>query len=127
MTGAGAAATEASVILDGALVRLWWAPGVDITEAHARAAMDEVNAVCGDRRLPMLVDMTRIGSVSRAARTVFTIPCAVDTIALVGRSPVDRVVANFILGVSSMPTPTRYFTSEPAALAWLEEARDAPR
>lgn len=116
---------ESSVTLDGHLVRLRWAPGIHITEAAARAAMAEVNSVCGDRRHPMIVDMTLTASVSRAARTVFAIPCAADSIALLGRSPVDRVIANFILGVSSLPTPTRYFNSEPAALAWLEEVRNA--
>ena len=120
MTTPGSAGPAAAVTRDGALVRLRWAPGTDITEANARAAMDDVNAICGDERLPMLVDMTKTASVSRAARTVFTVPCAVDTIALLGRSPVDRVIANFILGVISLPTPTRYFNSEPAALAWLE-------
>ncbi len=34
-----------------------------------------------------------------------------------GRSAVSRVVANFALGAS--PMPTRYFTSEAAAIAWL--------
>lgn len=115
----------ASVTLDGEVVRLRWASGINITAAAARAAMAEVNRVCGDRRHPMLVDMTLTASVSRAARTVFAIPCAADTIALLGRSPVDRVIANFIVSVSSLPTPTRYFNSEPAALAWLEEARNA--
>lgn len=124
MTQAGATDAPSSVVLDGNLVRLQWAPGVNITEDAARTAMAEVNRVCGNHRHPMLVDMTMTASVSRAARTVFSIPCAADTIALLGRSPVDRVIANFILGVSSLPTPTRYFNSEPAALAWLEEVRD---
>jgi hypothetical protein len=31
------------------------------------------------------------------------------------------VIANFALGVSAVPVPTRFFTSEPAALAWLRD------
>lgn len=125
MAEAFAQEEPASVTLDGDLVRLRWAPGIHITEAAARDAMAAVNSLCGEERHPMLVDMTLTASVSRAARTVFAIPCAADIIALLGRSPVDRVIANFILGVSSLPTPTKYFNSESAALLWLEEARHA--
>lgn len=125
MTEASQQHEVVSVTLDDELVRLRWAAGVHISEAAARTAMAEVNRLCGDQRHPMLVDMTLTESVSRAARTVFAIPCAADTIALLGRSPVDRVIANFVLGVSKLPTPTKFFNSEPAALAWLAEMRDA--
>ena len=109
------------VTLDDWLVRLTWAPGVEITEPAAQTAMAEVNRLCGSTRRPMLVDMTGTASVTRAARNVFTVPCAVDRIALLGKSPVDRVIANFVLGVSKLPTPTRFFNSETAATAWLRE------
>ena len=112
------------VTLDDWLVRLKWAPGVRITESAATTAMADVNRVCGADRYPMLVDMTETESVTRAARNVFTIPCAANVIALLGKSPVDRVIANFVLGVSKLPTPTRFFNAEPAALSWLREARD---
>lgn len=125
MTGAFQQQESATVSMDGDLVRLRWAPGIHITEAAARSAMAAVNELCGAERHPMLVDMSLTASVSRAARTVFAIPCAADRIALLGRSPVDRVIANFILGVSSLPTPTKYFNSESAALSWLEDVRDA--
>ncbi len=110
------------VSIDDWVVRLKWAPGVSLTESDAQKAMAEVNLLCGSTRRPMLVDMTETRSVSRAARHVFTVPCAVNTIALVGKSPVDRVIANFILGISTLPTPTRFFNSEPQAIAWLRES-----
>ena len=113
------------VTLDSDLLRLTWAPGIHITEEAAHTAMAEVNRLAGSSRFPMLVDMTLTDSVARAARKVFALPCAADTIALLGKSPVDRVIANFVLGVSDLPTPTKFFNSEPAALAWLKEARDA--
>ncbi len=106
-------------------IRLEWAPGCRITEEAAQQAMDQVNTVCGRRRRPMLVDMIEVESVTRPARAVFTRPCQANIIALLGRSPVDRVIANFVLGVSNLPTPTRYFNAEAQALAWLREARGA--
>lgn len=111
------------VTLDDWLVRLTWAPGAKITEPAAQTAMAEVNRLCGSTHRPMLVDMTETASVSRAARNVFTLPCAANIIALLGKSPVDRVIANFVLGVSKMPTPTKFFNSESLALAWLREER----
>jgi len=65
------------------------------------------------------VSMTGTAELSRDARVVFTRRCSASRIALVGRSAVDRVIANFALGVSSVPVPTRFFTSEPAAVGWL--------
>lgn len=85
------------------------------------AAMTKVNEVCGEARRTMLVDMATTSSVSRGARSVFGRPCAASKIALLGASPVDRVIANFVLGISTLPCPTRFFTAEAEALQWLRE------
>ena len=74
------------------VVRLSWASAVRIEEADARAAMAAVNEVANGGEYPMLVDMASTSSVSRKARAVFSIPCAASRIALLGASPVDRVL-----------------------------------
>ncbi len=66
--------------------------------------------------------MATTAAVSRGARAVFGRPCQASRIALLGASPVDRVIANFILGVSALPCPTRFFTSATEATCWLLEA-----
>lgn len=104
------------------ILRLRWARGIAITEAAATTAMAKVDETCGTTTPPMLVDMATSSSVSRGARNVFGRPCAVSQIALLGASPVDRVIANFVLGISNLPCPTRFFTSETEALQWLREA-----
>jgi hypothetical protein len=110
-----------SVHIDGDdVIRLKWTEGITITEADARTAAVFVNRVSSDRRRPMIVDMAETAAVSRQARTVFLEPGAASIIALLGRSPVDRVIANFVLGVSNLPTLTKFFTSESAALDWLQ-------
>ena len=101
------------------VVRLSWAPGLEITEALAQEAMRRVDELNGGRSRPMLVDMTGTAVLTRGARLVFSRPCSVSRLALLGRSAVDRVIANFALGVGSHPGPMRFFTGEPAALAWL--------
>lgn len=101
------------------VVRLVWVPGVEVTGELALEAVRVVDELNGGRARPLLVDMTGTAVLTRAARVVFGRPCSVSRLALLGRSPVDRVIANFAVGVGSHPMPMRFFTAEAAALAWL--------
>jgi hypothetical protein len=78
-----------------------------------------VNALCGDTERPLLVDMRTTVSVSRGARAVFARPCQASQVALLGASPVDKVIANFVLSMNKTGRPKRYFTSRTEAMAWL--------
>jgi hypothetical protein len=106
---------------DGRYIHLVWNRSVRIEAEDALSAMDAVNVVGDGSEYPMLVDMATTESVSRQARAVFSIPCAASRIALLGSSPVDRVLANFFLSLHVPPCPTRFFTSRDDALAWLLE------
>ncbi len=101
------------------ILRLEWARGVVIDAPNAQFAMDRVNELCGGRPTPLLIDMATTESVSRAARAVFAKRCDASAIALLGSSAVDRVLANFFLGVNSAPVPTRFFTNSNEAVSWL--------
>lgn len=122
MSSAAESSSSLSVSVDPTgVVRLSWLPGLRITgylAADAMAAVDELN---GDTERPLLVDMTGTAVLTREARQTFARKCSASRIALLGKSAVDRVIANFALGVSFVPVPTRFFTSEPAALAWLRD------
>ena len=104
------------------VIHLIWEPQVRIEQHDAQAAMAAVNAIAGDKTYPMLVDMATTENVTRTARSVFSIPCAANRIALLGSSPVDRILANFFLGVHVPPCPTRFFTSRTESMAWLLQA-----
>lgn len=120
MTSQPAEAAKADLTLDGqGVIQLKWPRGVSISESDAEAAMQNVNALCGASRHPMLVDMATTAQVSRGARAVFGRPCQASRIALLGASPVDKVLANFILGINKLPCPTRFFTSRDDAMTWL--------
>ena len=109
-----------SLDFDGnGILRLQWARGVVIDAPNAQLAMDRVNELCGGQPTPLLIDMATTDSVSRAARAVFAKPCDASAIALLGSSAVDRVLANFFLGVNSAPVPTRFFTNSDEAARWL--------
>ena len=89
---------ESLTIDDEGLLILVWPRGVKITGPAARHALDEVNRICDGTARPMLVDMATTKSVAREATVVFGEQCAASRIAMLGRSPVDRVIANFALG-----------------------------
>jgi len=101
------------------VIHLDWTPKVRIDVVDAQAAMAMVNEVCNGVEYPMLVDMADTETVSREARAVWATPCAASRIALLGSSPVDRVIANFFLGVHTPPCPTQFFTSRSEAMNWL--------
>ena len=118
--------TSMSVRVDPSdVVRLEWAPGLQISKELAEVAMRAVDELNDGRERPLYVDMTGTAVLTRDARKVFTAKCSASRIALVGRSAVDKVLANFSLSVSTVPVPTRFFTSEPTAIDWLCDGRSA--
>lgn len=101
------------------IIYLMWNPGIVLDGDDAHAAMAKVNEVADGAEYPMLVDMENTQSVTPQARSVFAEPCAASRIALLGSSPIDRVIANFTMGLHTLPCPTRFFTSRDEATAWL--------
>jgi hypothetical protein len=101
------------------VIHLVWKPRTVIEANDAHAAMARVNEIAAGSEYPMLVDMASTEAVTRQATSFFSFPCAASRIALLGSGPVDRVVANFTLGVHSPPCPTRFFTSRDEAMKWL--------
>lgn len=107
-------------------VALTWTPGLDIDGELADAAVRLVDALNGERTRPLLVNMAGTRALSRDARVVFTRPCSVSRLALLGRSRVDSMIANFALGVAAHPMPMRFFIDEAEAVSWLLGRSDPP-
>ena len=116
---------ESLTIEDGVVLLRWPRDGA-ISGPAARRAVDDVNRLCAGTYRPMLVDMATTKSVAREARAAFSQHCMISRLALLGHSPVDRVIANFTFSVSTVPMPTRFFTDRNQALAYLREGRDDP-
>jgi hypothetical protein len=102
------------------IIYVIWKPRGTIEAADALAALEAVNMVSMGTE-PMLVDMALTEAVSRDARSIFCTPCAASRIALLGTGPVDRLIANFFLGVHKPACPSRFFTSRNEAMAWLAQ------
>ncbi|MET4622828.1 3-phosphoglycerate kinase [Arthrobacter sp. 2762] len=103
------------------VIHLIWQHECVLEAADIKAAMATINELCAGDSHPMLVDMAHLDTVSHDARAAFSLPCAASRIALVGATPVDRVIATF-RAEDSYPCPTRFFTDRTQALNWLLQA-----
>jgi hypothetical protein len=75
---------------------------------------------------PLLVDLTLAGPQSAECRAHYMSAEAnrcTKALAIVTRSLLARVVANFIMGSNRTNVPMRLFENEASALAWLEGGR----
>jgi len=104
------------------IVWITWPRGIHITGPMAEEAMDRLDAYTGGRKLPTVVEMVGVAGLTRDARQVFTGECTASRMALLGGSPVERVIANFALAASRYETPMRFFATEDAAVDWLTRA-----
>ena len=81
------------------IVRLTWKKSLRITGHMAKQAMLAVDDLNGERAQPLLVCMARTNALDREAREHFAEKCSISAIALVGETPVDRLLATFTLGL----------------------------
>jgi hypothetical protein len=102
-------------IRDGVIESVW-TPGSFVDVGEARDAMRAAELIIQGRPMPMLSVMTDV-VISAAARYEFAKSADVTAIAVLGSSPVDRVVA----AATGRDTryPHEFFTSRADALAWL--------
>lgn len=103
---------------DGHLVLVLPA-GTEITESMALEASDEICRLVQDRKAALLLVLTGVNSLTRGAREIFGASRSLAAVAVLGSTPVDRVIANFLIGGEVQPCPTRYFSDEEDAVAWL--------
>jgi len=106
--------------LSGGILHLRWKQGAYVGIDVANAALEAISTMGQGARLPMLVEIQGVTH-SAAARKVFPDPSSISRMALLGSSPVDRVIAMFRLPLLPVGFPVRYFTSPDKAKEWLLE------
>lgn len=105
-------------ILDNGVLCLTWQAGAAIEAEDIASAMAEVNNLSGRVPRPLLVEMSDIATITHHARAALSKPCAASHVALLGSTPVDRLIASFRAD-TSYPCPTRFFTVRAEAISWL--------
>jgi hypothetical protein len=114
--------TQAVWLSDEGIVHARLKPHIELDLADAEEAIRAITTVSRGARRPVFVDMTAIKFMSRDARMYFAGPETANVesaAALLVRSPLTRAIGNFFLGLNKPLFPTRLFTSESEALAWL--------
>ncbi len=108
-------------MIDGGIIEVLLPPNQEIEGPEARVAGDAVRSLAAGRRMPVLLVITGVVGVSVEARHVYTGSIAATAFALVGESPVDRVIAHYLLRSRSETIPAQFFRSESAAVEWLRQ------
>lgn len=117
-SGQGVACT----VLPNLTVRAVLAPGTDLSEATVAQLDEQLGALrgtlSGSRKVAVVLQLAGITSVSRTARAAFA-SLPVSSWAIVGETPVDRLLGHVLLSAEAGSVLARYFTSEGEALEWL--------
>jgi hypothetical protein len=104
------------------IVQIVWIHAAVISFEDAIAAIDAMTMLTGGKRCPLLVDAHDAGPQERAARSEFARRGdLVSAVALLGATPLSRMMGNFFIAVSRPMAPTKLFNDESSALAWLRE------
>jgi len=102
---------------------------VESTLEDAREALRAQEVIAAGVRRPVLMDISKIRSISREARQLLASPAASawsTRLALVVASPLSRAIGNFFLGLNRLVIPTRLFSTPEDALAWLRRTSGEP-
>lgn len=121
--------------MSGSVFRVYWDAAARVAAvewqsktacslAEAESATTQVRALADGAMLPLLVDMRGMTSMDRPAREHFLNDRgSVSAVALIAESAVNKMIANFFIGLRRMPVPIRLFTDRDAAISWLDENR----
>jgi hypothetical protein len=103
---------------DGDFLRLQWKPGVTIEADDIRSTIAAVTAASPRGKRPLLVHIGPLERITPEARQLLIDDTCSARTAVVGVDDVGRVITAFN---HRSATPSRYFTQESDAIAWLTE------
>lgn len=98
------------------LLVLSWAKGITVEVADALASLAAVEQMTGGKPTPILI-RTKEADVAPEAALLYRATLLVSAVALVGKTPVDRVIAAKMH--RDRACPHAFFTDEEHAADWL--------
>lgn len=111
-----------NVAVDGieqGLVRIVLRPGAHITSEDRAMAREKLFSITGPQPVGVLLQVTGVASISREPINVDAEAVTLTAFAIVGSSPVDRVIAHRLVRLSLPKCPSEYFADTPPAVDWL--------
>lgn len=112
------------------IIRTAAKPGVDIILPYAIENSLVVNELCRGRKHPLLIDLKHLQSITPEARAYFSArdrETDICAFAFLIHSNFQRMVGNIFIQFNRPPIPTRLFTNEEEARAWLREFNPAQK
>lgn len=97
--------------------------GADEREEDAIANVAAGVRITGSRKVPVLIDVRSVSFISQEARRVYASRNTnryTLALALIVGSPLSKLIGNFFTGLNKPVFPTKLFTSEHEAIAWLK-------
>ena len=95
--------------------------GHDQNESDARENLATCRQLAGDKKAPVLVDMRQMATLDKQARKVYATESDFAMAqAMLVDSAFTRISANLFIRIARPLHPTRMFTSEEEAIAWLK-------
>lgn len=106
---------------EGGFLRLKWEPGITMHGSDVEASIAAVDAVSTAGKRPLLVHIGSVERITPAARHLLLDDTCSTRTAVLGKDEVARVMTAFNYRSA---TPSRYFTDEAEAIAWLSADPD---
>jgi len=96
--------------------------GITITKERLSLTFDFIRNQAGDKKVCWLGNVTEASFPTDEARDFAGVetPKIIKALALITNSKISRMIANVFLTLKKPPYPTRLFTSEENARAWLK-------
>jgi hypothetical protein len=102
------------------ILRFVYTQGAECTLADAKENVEVQLRLTGGKVVPILIDVSAVKSVDKAARSYYGESKTVRALALIGGSPIGNIIGNVFLAVhGARETPTKFFGSEAEAIQWL--------
>ncbi len=90
----------------------------------AKLVAAKILEMCGDTKVPILVDGTDLKSMTSEARAFYSTPEGTHNakaIAIIANTTIAKVTGTLFLGLNKPPYPAQIFTDKTEALAWLQQ------
>lgn len=101
----------------------------EIVLDDAIANSKAVNSLYNGVKFPLLIDSTRIKSMTKEARKYFSVnnrSTHVSAFAVVIKSSLSSIIVNFFFNLQKPSIPAKIFKNEKDALSWLENYKVNP-
>lgn len=101
--------------------------GPQRTPESLQDTLNQFKQLVGDQKIYLLLDITEISEITREGRDFIAaeFPKYLHAMAIVSESAFGTMVANIFFAIKSQPYPTKMFTDEEQAKAWLKKQQQS--